>query len=61
MTIITTRWHCYGCKQLHTRKFAEKDVRNFMIADCPYCRKRREMVRVRRRPFSGGSNVPCTC
>lgn len=51
--LVTTIWHCYSCKQTHSRRFAPEDVRDFMVADCPRCcGKRRKLVRCRPRPFS---------
>ena len=52
MTLTETKWHCYGCKQTHIRKFAQQEIRDFMVAQCPRCRKRKDLVRLRPRPFS---------
>lgn len=57
--LITTQWHCYSCKQVHSRRFAPEDVRDFMMADCPRCcGKRRKLVRLRPRAFSAPSGSP---
>jgi hypothetical protein len=57
--LITTYWHCYSCKQVHSRRFAPEDVRDFMVADCPRCcGRRRKLVRLRPQAFSSAPSGP---